>query len=94
LAGLAVDGIKSLPSYGRDDYLFPAKPNVPPKEAQSPLAGDVAGDPIPGSVEHSSGFDSASGHRTYDSRLVDEEGDFEQFLRDGGSLDLVRVRPC
>jgi len=28
LAGLAVEGIKSLPSYGKDDYLFPAKPNV------------------------------------------------------------------
>jgi integrase len=28
LAGIAVEGIMSLPSYGNDDYLFPAKPNV------------------------------------------------------------------
>jgi integrase len=28
LAGLTIDAIKSLPSYGKDEYLFPAKPNV------------------------------------------------------------------
>jgi integrase len=28
LAEIAVEGIRSLPSYGKDDYLFPAKPNV------------------------------------------------------------------
>ena len=28
LAGIAVEGIKSLPSYGSDEYLFPAKANV------------------------------------------------------------------
>jgi len=28
LAQIAIDAIKSLPSYGKDEYLFPAKPNV------------------------------------------------------------------
>lgn len=28
LAGFAVEGIKTLPSYGKNEYLFPAKPNV------------------------------------------------------------------
>jgi len=28
LAEMAVEAIKSLPSYGKDEYLFPAKPNV------------------------------------------------------------------
>ncbi|OLE51290.1 MAG: hypothetical protein AUG51_24015 [Acidobacteria bacterium 13_1_20CM_3_53_8] len=28
LADMAVEAIKSLPSYGKDEYLFPAKPNV------------------------------------------------------------------
>ena len=46
----------------------------PPEGSSVPPAGDVGRDLIPGSVEHGSGFDSASGHRTYDSRLIHEEG--------------------
>ena len=42
LSQLAIDAIKQLPSYGRGEYLFPAKPNVRFKENfQKPYAWDL-----------------------------------------------------